>query len=199
MHLIRHLIVEGSSSSVDNGGARTTSYHTLYLLNAIHETSQQCFATDGALLADMLGRQSSVIAAFKDVPNILFVQAGQNDLRSSDASAWLAAFVGYLANFQEAIKSSRKIVQLGISTHNPRNEIIFNVNRAAADAALRRFPDEGKCDFVVDWAADPTWGPDSAAANQVLYPDGTHPSQGGQSNMEANYFRPTLNSLFPLT
>ncbi|MCK1406789.1 hypothetical protein IVB48_15535 [Bradyrhizobium sp. 76] len=125
-----------------------------------------------------------------------FVQAGQNDLRSTDASAWLAAFVGYLANFQEAIKSSRKIVQLGISTHNARKETIFNVNRAAADAALRRFPGEGKCDFVVDWAADPTWGPDFAAANQALYPDGAHPSQGGQSNMEANYFRPTLNSLF---
>ena len=96
MPLMRHLIVEGSSSSVDNGGAKTISYHTLYLPNAIHETSQQCFATDGALLADMLGRQSSVIAAFKDVPNILFVQAGQNDLRSTDASAWLAAFVRVL-------------------------------------------------------------------------------------------------------
>src|SRR3954453_1609057 len=63
MPLMRHLIVEGSSSSVDNGGARTISYHTLYLPNAVHETSQQCFATDGALLTDMLGRQRSVIAA----------------------------------------------------------------------------------------------------------------------------------------
>src|SRR4051812_9801397 len=42
-------------------------------------------------------------------------------------------------------------------------------------------------------------GPDSAAANQALYPDGTHPSQGGQSNMEADYFRPALISLCPLT
>ncbi|MCK1380499.1 hypothetical protein IVB33_25395, partial [Bradyrhizobium sp. 24] len=103
--------LKGSSSSVDNGGASTISYHTLP--NAIHESSQQCFATDGALLAGMIGRQSSVIAAFKDVPNILFIQAGQNDLRSTDASAWLAAFAGYLANFQNANKSSRKILQLG--------------------------------------------------------------------------------------
>src|SRR3954469_19637532 len=139
MPLMRHLIVEGSSSSVDNGGGRRISYHTLYLPNAVHETSQQCFATDGALLADMLGRQPSVIAAFKDVPNILFVQAGQNDLRSTDASAWLAAFAGYLATFQDAIKSSRKIVQLGISTHNPRNEGLFNVNRATADGGCDVF------------------------------------------------------------
>jgi hypothetical protein len=49
----------------------TISYHNLYLQNATHETGQQCFATDGALLAEMLGRQSSLIAAFKDVTSIL--------------------------------------------------------------------------------------------------------------------------------
>ena len=195
MTAVRHLIVEGSSSSVDNGGAGTTSYHTLYLPHAIQETDQQCFATDGAVLADMIARQPAVIAAFKDEFNILFVQAGQNDLRSTAASVWLTAFSDYLAKFRDAIKSSGKLVRLGISTHNPRNETAFNANRAVADPALRRFPDEGKCDFVVDWAADPTWGPDAAAANQKLYPDGTHPSQAGQSNMEANYFRPVLNSL----
>ena len=170
MPLMRHLIVEGSSSSVDNGGARTyritpstsQTLSTRLVSNALRRMVP--------LLADMLGRQSSVIAAFKDVPNILFVQAGQNDLRSTDASAWLAAFAGYLATFQDAIKSSGKIVQLGISTHNPRNESLFNVNRAIADGALRRFPSEGKCDFVVDWAADPTWGPDSAAANASFIP-----------------------------
>jgi lysophospholipase L1-like esterase len=195
MTAVRHLIVEGSSSSVDGGGAGTTSYHTLYLPHAIQETDQQSFASDGALLSDMVGRQSAVIAALGDGLNILFIQAGQNDLRSTSASAWLPAFSDYLAKFQDAIKSSGKLVRLGISTHNPRNETLFNTNRAIADPALRLFPSEGKCDFVVDWAADPTWGPDAAATDQTLYPDGTHPSQAGQSNMEARYFRPVLNSL----
>jgi lysophospholipase L1-like esterase len=195
MTVVRHLIIEGSSSSVDNGGAGTTSYHTLYLPHAIQETDQQCFATDGAALSDMLARQSSVIAAFKDGPNVLFVQAGQNDLLSTDPTVWLTNFSSYLAAFREAITSSGKLVRLGISTHNPRNDMTFNANRAVADPALRLFPSQGKCDFVVDWAADPRWGPDPAAANPALYPDGTHPSQAGQSNMEANYFRPVLNSL----
>jgi lysophospholipase L1-like esterase len=200
MTAVRHLIVEGSSSSVDGGGAGTTSYHTLYLPHAVQETDQTCFATDGALLVDMLGRQSTVVAAFKDGLNILFIQAGQNDLRSMSASMWLPAFSDYLAKFQDAIKSSGKLVRLGISTHNTRNETLFNTKRAIADPALRPFPSEGKCDFVVDWAAHPTWGPDAAAANQTLYPDGTHPSQAGQSNMEARYFRPVPNSLtLPLT
>ena len=195
MTVVRHLIVEGSSSSVDNGGAGTTSYHSLYLPHATQETVQKCFATDGALLSDMIDRQPSVIAAFQDGLNILFIQAGQNDLRSTSASVWISAFSDYLSKLQDAIKSSGRLVRLGISTHNPRNETTFNGNRAIADSALRLFPNEGKCDFVVDWAADPTWGPDAAAADNALYPDGTHPSQAGQSNMEAKYFRPILNSL----
>lgn len=196
MPAVRHLIVEGSSSSVDNGGAGTTSYHTLYLPYAIQETDQKCFATDGAHLPDMIARQPLVIEAFQDGPNILFVQAGQNDLVSMDASAWLDAFSAYLAKFRKAIAASGKLVQLGICTHNPRNDTTFNANRAIADPAMRLFPSQRKCDFVVDWAADPAWGPDAAAANPALYPDGTHPSQTGQSNMEAKFFRPALNSLF---
>jgi hypothetical protein len=200
MTVVRHLIIEGSSSSVDDGGAGTISYHTLYLPHAIQQTDQQCFATDGALLSDLVARQSSVIAAFKDGLNILFIQAGQNDLLSTEPSVWLTAFSSYLAEIREAIKSSDRLVRLGICTHNPRNDLTFNGNRAIADPALRLFPSQGKCDFVVDWAVDPTWGPDPAAANQTLYPGGIHPSQAGQSNMEANYFRPVLNSLsLPLT
>jgi lysophospholipase L1-like esterase len=195
MTLMRHLIVEGSSSSVDNGGAQTLSYHTLYLPHAIQKTDQKCFATDGALLSDMLARQSMVIEAFQDGPSILFIQAGQNDLVSTDAQAWLVAFSAYLAKFKEAIEASGKSVQLGICTHNPRNDTAFNANRAITDPALRLFPGQGKCDFIVDWAIDPTWGLDAAAANQTLYPDGTHPSQAGQNNMETKYFRPVLNSL----
>jgi hypothetical protein len=192
---VRHLIVEGSSSSVDNGGAGTISYHTLYLSHAIEETDQQCFATDGAVLSDMRTRQSSVIAAFRDGLNILFIQGGQNDLMTMDASVWLTDFSAYLATFRAAISSSGKVVRLGIATHNPRNDPTFNADRVIADAALRLFPSQGKCDFIVDWAIDPAWGPDAAAANQTLYPDGTHPSQAGQSNMEACYFRPVLNAL----
>jgi hypothetical protein len=113
-----------------------------------------------------------------------------------DPSVWLTNFSAYLATFQAAIASLGKLVRLGVSTHNPRNDITFNAHRAVADPALRLFPSQGKCDFVIDWAVDPTWGPDSSAANQTLYPDGTHASQAGQNNMEANYFRPALNSFF---
>jgi len=42
MPSVRHMIVEDSSSSVDNGGAGTVSYHTLYLPHATQETVQKC-------------------------------------------------------------------------------------------------------------------------------------------------------------
>ena len=196
MASVRNLIVEGSSSSVDNGGAGTISYHTLYLPHASVETVQQCFATDGAGLAEMIARQAQVTAALTDGPNILFIQGGQNDLLTMEPSVWLSSYSDFLAGFRAAIASSRRLVKMGVSTHNPRNDAQFNANRAIVDQALRLFPGEGKCDFVVDWAIDQTWGPDAAALNQTLYPDGTHPSQAGQANMEAKYFRPALNSLF---
>jgi hypothetical protein len=44
----------------------------LFGAHAVQETDQQCFATDGAVLPQMVARQSSVIAAFKGVPNIPF-------------------------------------------------------------------------------------------------------------------------------
>lgn len=125
-----------------------------------------------------------------------FHTGGQNDLLTVDPIVWLSSYSDYLAGFRAAIASSRKVVKMGISTHNPRDDAQFNAHRAIADQALRLFPSEGKCDFVVDWAVDQTWGPDSAASNQTLYPDGTHPSQAGQANMEAKYLRPVLNSLF---
>jgi hypothetical protein len=165
MASVRHLIVDGSSSSVDNGGAGTISYHTLYLPHASEQTVQQCFATDGAILQDMIARQVAVIAALTDGPNILFIQGGQNDLLTVDPIVWLSSYSDYLADFRAAIASSQKLVKMGISTHNPRNDAQFNAHRAIADQALRLFPSEGKCDFIIDWAIDQTWGPDSAASN----------------------------------
>jgi len=66
----------------------------------------------------MLARLPRVIEAVKDGPNILFVQAGQNDLVSTDALAWLTAFSAYLATFRDAIEASGKLVRLGICAHN---------------------------------------------------------------------------------
>jgi lysophospholipase L1-like esterase len=204
MTTYRHMVIDGSSSSVDGGGAGTVSYHTIYISHAIATTDQISFATDGATLSDLTSRQSSVIAALSPMAGItfLFIQGGQNDFvtgaaYASNSSEWLRDFDSYLATFRSAISGDRNLkdrVKLGIATHNPKADTVHNSNRNVIDPVLLTWPGLGKCDFVVDWGSDPTWGPDAAGFNSSLYPDGVHPSQAGQNNMEALYFRPKLNS-----
>ena len=58
----------------------------------------------------------------------------------TDASCGLPLFMTIWLHFGMRFRCSGQLVKLGISTHNPRNEITFNVNRAIADTALRLFP-----------------------------------------------------------
>ena len=204
MTTYRHMVIDGSSSSVDGGGAGTTSYHTTYISHAIATTDQINFATDGTILADLISRQSSVIAALSSTVGItfLFIQGGQNDFitgaaYASNPSGWLTDFDSYLESFRSAISGGANLknrVKLGIATHNPRADKLHNSNRNVVDPVLLTWPRLGKCDFVVDWASDTKYGADAAGFSASLYQDGIHPSQAGQNNMEALYFRPTLNS-----
>jgi lysophospholipase L1-like esterase len=204
MTTYRHMVIDGSSSSVDGGGAGTTSYHTTYISHAIATTDQINFATDGAILADLISRQSSVIAALSSTvgTTFLFIQGGQNDFiagaaYASNPSGWLTDFDSYLETFRSAISGDANLknrVKLGIATHNPRADKLHNSNRNVVDPVLLTWPRSGKCDFVVDWASDTKYGSDTAGFNASLYQDGIHPTQAGQNNMEALYFRPTLNS-----
>jgi hypothetical protein len=155
-------------------------------------------------LADLTSRQSSVIAALTSTvgTTFLFIQGGQNDFitdaaYASNPSGWLTDFDSYLATFRSAISGDgnfKNRVKLGIATHNPRADKVHNSNRNVIDPVLLTWPRLGKCDFVVDWASDTTYGPDAACFNSSLYQDGIHPTQAGQNNMEALYFRLTLNS-----
>jgi hypothetical protein len=47
---------------------------------------------------------------------------------------------------------------------------------------------------VIDFAANPTIGPDAAAQNKALYPDGLHPSDAAQSTM-ATIYGPVVDKL----
>ena len=65
----------------------------------------------------------------------------------------------------------------------------------AVSEPLRALVTGGNADFLIDWAADPTFGQDADVGDITKYPDGTHPSQANQNNMEALYYRPSLNAL----
>jgi hypothetical protein len=61
------------------------------------------------------------------------------------------------------------------------------------NAAIRALVTSGKADFLVDWAMDPTYSQDADVTDTAKYPDGTHPSQANQNNMEALYYRLALD------
>jgi hypothetical protein len=60
---------------------------------------------------------------------------------------------------------------------NPQYDAIFSRRRADANAAIRAAVGT-HIDAVIDFAADPVMGPDSAARDTRLYRDGTHPTDG---------------------
>ena len=57
------------------------------------------------------------------------------------------------------------------------------------NTAIRALVTGGNADFLIDWAVDLTYGQDADVSDAAKYPDGTHPSQANQNNMEALYYR----------
>ena len=76
----------------------------------------------------------------------------------------------------------------------------FNSRRSTINAAIATWVGV-HCDAIVDFAADPTMGPNSAANgvstyNATYYADGVHPTNAGHVILETVY-RAVINSLYP--
>jgi lysophospholipase L1-like esterase len=200
----RTLLVEGSSTSSPDGGLSqtpVTPYHVVYMsdLAAINPPiSHTNFATGGETLADISKRVAKVITAFAVPPtlNVLTLQLGQNDFvadgpYANNVARWIADVETLIASYRGAGN-----VKIGLTTQNPRNDPTFLGTRPAVNAAIRALVTSGKADFLVDWAIDPTYSQDADVTDTAKYPDGTHPSQANQNNMEALYYRLALDGLY---
>lgn len=140
-------------------------------------------AVSGSTLANLVSRAAviddMVPTELGSNENALVVQIGTNDLSSIDAATYITSLQSYLA--------ARKLVtqrKLGIATILPRNNATFNTRRATVNAWITTSAvADGYADFVVDYAADPTYGVDAAAANATHYPDGIHYSAAGGTAM----------------
>jgi lysophospholipase L1-like esterase len=200
----RTLLVEGSSTSSPDGGLSqtpVTPYHVIYMSDpaAINPPiSHKNFATGGETLADISKRVAKVITAFAVPPtlNVLTLQLGQNDFvadgpYANDVARWIADVETLIASYRGAGN-----VKIGLTTQNPRNDPTFLGTRPAVNAAIRALLTSGEADFLVDWAIDPTYSQDADVTDTAKYPDGTHPSQANQNNMEALYYRLALDELF---
>jgi lysophospholipase L1-like esterase len=199
----RTLLVEGSSTSSPDGGlsqAPVTPYHAVYMSDpaAINRPiSHTNFATGGETLADICKRVATVITAFGAPPtlNVLTLQLGQNDFitggpYANNVAGWVVDVETLIASYRDA---GNNLVKIGLTTQNPRNNPTFLGTRPAVNAAIRALVTSGKADFLVDWAMDPTYSQDADVTDTAKYPDGTHPSQANQNNMEALYYRLALD------
>jgi hypothetical protein len=69
----------------------------------------------------------------------------------------------------------------------------FNVDRNQVNAAIRTWVGL-HADAIVDFAADPTMGPDAACLDTTLYQDGLHPTDHGHSILEP-IFAAVINAM----
>lgn len=197
------LLIDGSSTSSPNGGIEqppVTPYHTIYMSDVSvvdRPTSHINFASGGDTLSTICGRAASVIAKFSAAPalNILTLQLGQNDFITDGPYAnmvaeWVSDVQSLLASYRAGAGSN--LLKIGLTTQNPRNDGVFLGTRAPVNSAIRTLVVSGHADFLIDWAVDPTYGQDADVNDPTKYPDGVHPSQANQNNMEALYYRPAL-------
>ena len=201
----RTLLVEGSSTSSPDGGlphAPVKPYHAIYMSDPATinpPITHTNFASGGETLADISKRVPDVITAFAAPPtvNVLTLQLGQNDFvgggpYANNVAGWIADVETLIGSYRAAVNN---LVKIGLTTQNPRNDPTFLGTRSAVNAAIRTIVKNGKADFLIDWAIDPTYSQDADVTNPAKYPDGTHPSQANQKNMEALYYRAALDEL----
>jgi hypothetical protein len=131
-------------------------------------------AVSGSTIANLVTRSTEIDASYAS-GSTLVVLIGANDLVGLGATTWLTNLRAYLV--------ARKAVgwRIVLCTPTPATTSGFNTQRALVLATMRGWNGDGTVDYLIDFAADPTMGPDSAASNTSLYADGLHPTTFGQS------------------
>jgi lysophospholipase L1-like esterase len=194
----RIVMVDGDSLSSEQGV--NSGYPRLYKLN--QETPSWVFSrsrsgsslTSGSptTFTHLSARAAEMDTAFptnRSLTKILTILIGANDLTSyPNAAAWVAVLQSYV----EARRAAGW--KVAVSTVLPKNSpaanyAAHNTYRATANATIRGWPAAGICDAVIDYAADPVMGVDTAPLDGAIWhtDDGLHPNAQGQINLEVIY------------
>lgn len=191
------LIATGSSTTASGSPLNwADKYHNQ---TAVSIDTWHNYAVGGAVLSDTAGQLSTINANFSaGGRNVLMMQIGANDLlpaqlasaHGNSVTQWRTDVATFLSNIRAA-----NAWTIGLTTLNPRDVSGFNTNRNIANPLIRNFQSEGLCNFILDFAAHPTYGVDAAASNTSYYPDGTHPSDIVQQSM-ADTTQPIVDALF---
>lgn len=113
---------------------------------------------------------------------ILTVLIGRNDLPAADPTTYAAS----LASYCDARRAAGW--KVAICTILPSTALGFNTARNAVNTIIRGWTPGQHADALVDFGdTATTMGADAAAADTLLYQDGTHPTQLGQNDLAAEY------------
>ncbi|MBY9062903.1 SGNH/GDSL hydrolase family protein [Sphingomonas yunnanensis] len=165
------VLSEGDSISVFWGGSHTGLYAASHPKVTFHGK-----AVGGSGVNDLAARADADIALH---PRLLTVLIGANDLQgASGARAWLEQLFRYTARFKAAGVTVAVGTLLPVNMPDqPHYTSIHNERRQIVNAELRAAVGH-EIDAVIDFAADPVMGPDTAPLDKALYKDGLHPTDG---------------------
>lgn len=166
------VLSEGDSISVFWGGSHTGLYAASHPKVTFYGK-----AVGGSGVNDLEARADADLALH---PRLLTVLIGANDLQAAGgARAWLEQLFRYTARFKAAGVTVAVGTLLPINMPDqPRYTSVHNERRQIVNAELRAAVGH-EIDAVIDFAADPVMGPDTAPLDKTLYKDGLHPTDGG--------------------
>ncbi|MBB3347833.1 SGNH/GDSL hydrolase family protein [Sphingomonas sp. BK069] len=166
------VLSEGDSISVFWGGSHTGLYAASHPKVTFYGK-----AVGGSGVNDLEARADADLALH---PRLLTVLIGANDLQAAGgARAWLEQLFRYTARFKAAGVTVAVGTLLPINIPDqPRYTSVHNERRQIVNAELRAAVGH-EIDAVIDFAADPVMGPDTAPLDKTLYKDGLHPTDGG--------------------
>ncbi len=165
------VLSEGDSISVFWGGNHTGLYAASHPKVTFYGK-----AVGGSGVSDLEARADADLALH---PRLLTVLIGANDLQAAGgARAWLEQLFRYTARFKAAGVTVAVGTLLPVNIPDqPRYTSVHNERRQIVNAELRAAVGH-EIDAVIDFAADPAMGPDTAPLDKALYKDGLHPTDG---------------------
>lgn len=197
----RIIAFEGESLTAGNGIIPT--YANLYGADQTDQffgsmvAQSGSFLTVGAGTPNLASRAATLDAILPAKRNgrvfTLCVQISNELLPSANRTAeqYLADLITYLAARRAA--GWDRIILATILPRNQTTYASFNAKRDIANPVMRTWVGT-HCDAIADFAADPTMGPQAAAADTSLYYDGVHPTLAGQTIMK-EIFRAAYDSI----
>lgn len=165
---------EGDSQSVPSEGNHTNMYARLHPQIKFYGR-----AVSGSRIIDLVERLPDD-QLFQ--PKLVTVLIGANDLSDDASYPQVQDWLNDLFAYTDRLRAGGAQVLVG--TVLPRcvpnttgTNFKHNLRRVIANTAIRAAVGN-RIDGIVDYAADPTIGPDAAACDKALFADGLHPTMG---------------------